>query len=347
MFASDRPISYQERNHLLPSSVALIWPFVNVAKSTGPYELFLDTNALIKGQWSAEITEEMRAKTTLNPWPALMEQLVSNQALSVSSIETMISPFLESGFRFQNGFARKQYDLLHKNAAQIRYQYSVLFPFVAIMRSLLNEKVKADVAIDRVIEVSKAEVPLFAGCFMLMVLAVLLKAKQSWKLAGDTKPAYSYLESFLAYQPSKKNESGHICINYLRNRSGDLSLMYTLPTLYQNGFQFSGEPVLVTGDKALHRLVLRVFPALYQHGRGVAFTIAPNELGEEMHAATLRAVSNFRINRSETKKMKFRKMEKLFELAQTFCALDEEKATLAKAWLEWCKPGMGLRMNLS
>lgn len=344
---STSAIPYQERYQLLPSNVALIWPFVNVAKSSGPYELFLDTNALAKGGWGGEITDEMKAKTTLNPWPALMEQLVSNQTLSVTSIERMISPFLEVGFSFQNGFAQKQYDLLHKNVAQIRYQYSVLFPFVAIIRSLLSEKVKPDLAIERLIEVSKAEVPLFAGCFMLMSLAVLLKANQSWKLSGDTKPAYAYLESFLAFQPGKKDESEHICINYLRNRSGDLSLMYMLPTLYQNGYQFAGEPVLVTGDKALHRLVLRVLPAVKVPGRDAAFTIAPGELATDMQAVILGAVSNIRINRDETKDKKLRKMERLYEVAQTFCALDEEKAALAEAWLEWCKPGMGLRMELS
>lgn len=66
-----------------------------------------------------------------------------------------------------------------------------------------------------------------------------------------------------------------------------------------------------------------------------------------MQAAILGAASNFRINRDETKDKKLRKMERLFEVAQSFCALDEEKAALAEAWFEWCKPGMGLQMDLS
>lgn len=52
---------------------------------------------------------------------------------------------------------------------------------------------------------------------MLTALGTLLKGSQSLKLADDSKPAFSYLDSFLAFQPGQKDETDHINVPYLRN----------------------------------------------------------------------------------------------------------------------------------
>ncbi len=86
MESSNQPIPYAARCERLPPSgtTALVWPFVNVAKGEGPYELFLDTNALARTEWAEQLPAAERVRYTLNPWPALMEQWMSNQKLRES-----------------------------------------------------------------------------------------------------------------------------------------------------------------------------------------------------------------------------------------------------------------------
>lgn len=344
-------VRYQDRYLITDSGTALVWPFLNVAKGEGPYELFLDTNALSKTQWVGQLPTEILQRAVVNPWPALMEQWLSNPAFrgnATQRIQDMVAPLADLGVRFRPGFAQEQTTLLSKNEKLWRYQCSLLFPYVAIMKSLLREKVSPADALARLDTFVSADVPRFAGSIMLMALAVLLKSKQSLKLPGASKPAYSYLASFLAFQPTrKKEETDRINIPYLRNRSGDLSLWYAVPTLRQHGYDFIGEPVLVTADNALHRVILRVIsPVLHETGMA-GFYVASGALDDAMQARILEAAQNIRVRQSPTPSEMTRRLETQFRLAQEWCEHAEERQALDEAWLDWCKPGIGIKPVLA
>lgn len=340
---------YIDRYFSTPCGVALVWPFANVAQSKGPYELFMDTNALTKTQWVGQLPDQIREGAILNPWPALMEQWLSNpkfQEESIPRINEMIAPLAEVGIRFRPGFAQHQTNLLRRNERQLRYQIGVLFPYLAIMKSMIREKVRPADALARINMLMHADVPRFSGFIMLMALAVLLKSRQALTLAGDKKPAYSYLESFLAFQPGKKDETNKISIPYLRNRACDLSLWYVMSMLIRGGYSFVGEPVLVTGDKALHRVILRVLPSVVVEGRGVGFTVAQGELEQAMESEIVRIGTAVPIRESTTVNERTRHMENLFQLAEDCCECVEEKSALREAWNKWVLPGFGLPMEL-
>lgn len=213
------------------------------------------------------------------------------------------------------------------------------------MKSLMREKLRPGDALERLNTLMNAEVPRFSGCVMLMALTLLLKARQSLKLEGDSKPAYSFLESFLAFQPQKKDETDRICIGYLRNRAGDLSLWYVMPALLQHGYNFVGEPVVVTGDRALHRVIFRVIPPAAHESRVAAFTVPPGEIDDSVRSEILRIATEWKPPQPRTPGERSRLMEKLFELAADCCEFDEEKETLMVAWSEWFLPGEGLPME--
>lgn len=341
---------YQNRYLATDCGVALVWPFANSQRGEGPYELFLDTNALNNTQWVGLLPSDVRERAILNPWPALMEQWLSNPMFrkeASSRIASMIAPLAKAGIRFRDGFAEKQTELLKKNELQLRTQASLLFPYVAIMKVLARESVGPEEALARLNKFVQAEVPRFSGSVMLIALTVLLKARQSLRLAGDKKPAYSYLESFLAFQPGKKDETDRISIPYLRNRAGDLSLWYAIPMLLQHGYPFVGEPVVVTGDKALHRVILRLLPPGV-HGTGqVGFTVLNEELEQEVVSEILRIGGSVKVRQSTTLNERVNQVQELFRLAEGFCEHVEEKAALNEAWKEWCQPGFGMPMALS
>ncbi len=135
MESSNQPIPYAARCERLPPSgtTALVWPFVNVAKGAGPYELFLDTNALARTEWAEQIPAAERARYTLNPWPALMEQWMSNQKLRESPdpaawVNDRLAPLASRGFLFRERFAQQQVALLRKNESALRTQFSLISP---------------------------------------------------------------------------------------------------------------------------------------------------------------------------------------------------------------------------
>ncbi|PAU51976.1 hypothetical protein BZL41_26470 [Pseudomonas sp. PIC25] len=346
----DWEVRYQDRYLLTDSGTALVWPFLNVAKGDGPYELFLDTNALSKTQWVDQLPTEILRRVVVNPWPALMEQWLSNPEFrndSTQRIKDMVAPLADRGVHFRPSYAREQTTLLSKNETLWRYQCSLLFPYIAIMRSLMREKVSPEEALARLDTFVHADVPRFAGSVMLMALAVLLKSKQSMKLPGASKPAYSYLDSFLAFQPAKKGEKDHINIPYLRNRSGDLSLWYAVPTLRQQGYDFIGEPVLVTADNVLHRVILRLIPPVLSETGMAGFYVASDELHRELQARILKAARDIQVRRSPGPEEIAPRLETQFRLAQEWCERPEEKKALEEAWLEWCKPGIGVKPILA
>ncbi len=71
-------IPYENRIATLPSGFTLIWPFRNCAKGQGPYELFLDNNALARSDWLNNLEPSLRDRVVLNPTLAWTEQWLSN-----------------------------------------------------------------------------------------------------------------------------------------------------------------------------------------------------------------------------------------------------------------------------
>ncbi|MGY2172868.1 hypothetical protein [Pseudomonas gingeri] len=332
-----------------PSGTNVVWPFLNVEKGNGPYELFLDTNALSKVDWAFQLPMDIRLKSILNPMPALMEQWFSNSELRkdpVPHIEEMIRKLVRLGFVFRRNFVQDQVAFLEKNEAALRSQFSLIFPYVAIMKSLLSKKTPVDVAIEQLDNIGKADIPRFTSCLMLTALGVVLKSRQALKLDGDTKPAYSYLESFLAFQSGKKGEVDRMTIPYLRNRAGDLNLWLMLPALLEQKYSFVGAPAVVTGDKALHRLILRVLPPFHHESQRTCFTIYPEGLDEPLGMKVLQVVRSVEIRNRGTDEENTRRIFTLFELAKEFCANTEERLVLDEAWHQWCLPGLGSAIEL-
>ncbi|KPB54727.1 Uncharacterized protein ALO57_01049 [Pseudomonas coronafaciens pv. oryzae] len=345
----DFAVPYVERCVNTLSGTSVVWPFLNAEKDAGPYELFLDTNALINVDWASQLPVEIRLQSILNPLPALLEQWLSNPELRkkpIPQIEEMIQRLAKLGFIFRRNFVQDQVALLQKNEAALRTQFSLIFPYVAIMKSLLSKKTPVDVAIAQLDSLGQADIPRFTSCLMLTALGVVLKSRQALKLDGDTKPAYSYMESFLAFQPGKKDEIDRMTIPYLRNRAGDLNLWLTLPALREQRYSFVGTPAVVTGDKALHRLILRVLPPLLHESQRTCFTIYSEGLEESLGTKIEQVVKSVEIRSRGTEKEIAQRAFTLFELAKEFCAKPEERLVLDEAWQQWCLPGLGLAIEL-
>ncbi|KAL0630445.1 hypothetical protein Q9L58_010708, partial [Maublancomyces gigas] len=342
-------VPYEDRYVLTPSGSAVVWPFLNATKGNGPYELFLDTNALSKVEWAGQLPQAIRDQSILNPWPALLEQWLSNpefRADPVNRIDVMTKALVNQGFTFRKNFATEQVALLRKNEAALKTQFSLIFPYVVFMKSLLSKKMSVDDALAQLDRIGQADVPRFTSNLMLTALGVVLKSQQALKLTGDNKTAYSYLDSFLAFQSGQKGESNHITMPYLRNRAGDLNLWLILPVLNQQGYTFVGTPAVVTGDKVLHRLILRVLPPLLHESRQTSFSILPEGLEDAQCRKILQVVKTVQVRDNLTSEQRTRRMAALFELAQEFCANDDEKTILDVAWREWCLPGLERAIQL-
>lgn len=348
MQSTTRPVPYAERCERLPPSgiTAIVWPFLNVEKGNGPYELFLDTNALVRKAWVRELPPDIRQRAVLNPWPYMLEQWLSNPEFRKdpqARIDTMVEELTDLGFAFRDQFAIQQVSILQRNDAALRTQFSLIFPYVAIMKSLMSPKVPAEYALAKLDEFMQADVPRFTGMAMLLALCVLLKGRQSFKLDGDPKPAYSYLESFLSCQASKKDELDHINVSYLRNRAGDLNLWLSAPMLRQSGYDFIGTPVVVTEDKALHRVILRTLPPVWHANRAMEIQPDGSALDAVFRQRILDVRNSCQLRGDVTPQEREQRLSRLFKLASALCAKPEESAALDEAWREWCLPGLHAR----
>lgn len=153
-------VPYFERCIRTSSGTNIVWPFLNAEKGPGPYELFLDTNALSNVQWFAQLPDEIRAKCVINPWPALLEQWLSNPLFrdsTIDRIDAMIEGLAKLGAPFRDQFAQQQESLLRKNDAALRTQFSLIVPYVAIMKSLLAQKLPAEEALQRLEAMTQRE----------------------------------------------------------------------------------------------------------------------------------------------------------------------------------------------
>lgn len=343
-------VPYSERCIRTDIGTAVVWPFFNAEKGTGPYELFLDNNALNDVKWFAQLPDEIRKKCVINPWPAIQEQWLSNPQFRESAtdrINSMIAPLAEMGAKFRAQFAEEQEILLRKNEAALRTQFSLIVPYVVIMKTLLTQKLSSEQILQHLETLSQIDIPRFTSAFMLTALGSLLKENQNLKLTDDPKPAFSYISSFLAFQPGKKDETDHINVPYLRNRAGDLNLWLCLPQLRMHGYCFEGSPAIVTGDRALYRLIVRVIPPDLRANPGMGFTLLPEGLPMSLCKRIADLTVQIRIRANSTTADQFNRVANLFNLAKSYCTDAREQQALDLIYFEWWHPGSGKTIEMS
>jgi len=346
----NQAVPYAERCIRTSSGTAVVWPFLNAEKGPGPYELFLDTNALCNVQWIAQLPDEIRTKCVVNPWPALQEQWLSNPQFRESTtdrINAMIESLARLGVPFRDQFSQQQERLLRRNDAALRTQFSLIVPYVAIMKSLLAQRLPAEHALKRLEAMAQQDIPRFTSAMMLTALATLLRGSQSLKLADDSKPMFSYLDSFLAFQPGQKDETDHINVPYLRNRAGDLNLWLSLPLLRQQRYRFVGTPAVVTGDRALHRLIVRVIQPVLQTDPTMGFGLSSEGLPTSLCQRIMAIAAPVQVRAAPTTEEQLARMKNLFDLAKACCAEERERHALDQVFSEWWRPGFGKQIDWS
>jgi hypothetical protein len=342
----DEAIPYVERQIVLSGGYNLIWAYLNRRKTHGPYELFLDTNALSRAEWIQELPTELRGKVVINPFYAFLEQWISNpqfQSNAVAKMKGFLQPFREVGVQFPRNIETALMKHFRKNDAQYRTQWSLLFFYIAIAKKVLDHK-GGQVEQLRILErIVGADIPRFSGCLILIGLALHLQSKQGLKLLGDSKPAFSFLESFFAFQPKEKGEPNYVSRDYLRNRAGDLGLWYLLPTLHQHSFNQAGDQIVVTKDKALTKVILRLIPPVVLASRQVSFAPTMTELSES-DAASWRSIID-RLVRAPTApanaKERYVRMHNLYQFAYELCSDGAERVAIDAIWEEWFAKGHG------
>lgn len=355
-------VPYDQRLLTTSTGTVVIWPFLNVERGDGPFELFLDTNSLNNAKWFGELPVDVRSRCVINPWPALLEQWLSNPKFRANAgqrmntersmtaeqrIEAMLKPFVEMGTPFRENFASQQVHVLTKNEAALKSQFSLIMPYVAIMKSTLAERVRAEEALQRLEALAKLDIPRITSAMMLSAMTTLLKSKQALKLEGGANTAYSYLESFFAFHPGKKDEQDFINVPYLRNRAGDLNLWLSLSLLSHQGYPFVGSPAIVTGDKALHRLIVRAIPPAWREDRQVSFALAPDGLPEPMIKQIGGILEQVDVRTSVTGDETLMRVTNLFEYAKACCGDERARLALDEIYLEWWLPGFGKKIDLS
>lgn len=254
----------------------------------------------------------------------------------------MIASLEQSGAKFRDGFAEEQMLLLHKFDAALRSNFSLVMPYVAIMKSLLSQKLTADEIMAHLAALAKQDVPRFTSSIMLTALGALLKGKQAFKLTDDPKTAFSYLESFLAFHMEGKNEGDHINVSYLRNRAADLNLWLSVPLLRQSGYSFIGTPAIVTGDRALYRLIIRVISPVLQQSRAMNFCMNSSELPTALCEKVGRLVQLVQVrSRPPTLDEQRARIVNLFNAAKAFSTDAREHQVLDEVFSTWWLPGHG------
>jgi len=342
MEAQIEDIPYQSRVKVLSSGFTLIWPFRNLPKGRGPYELFLDNNALVHTSWLKDLGSEFRNKIIVSPTLALAEQWLSNQRFQSNPkerVKDFVAPFIKAGIKFPSNYASIQAESLAKNETAWRTQWMLTYLYVVLLYRITKARAGDTIPNDLLAHLKYQDVPMFNGCIMLCCLASYLSSNQSAHLVGDDKAAYSYLNSFISLHGKAKGES-EFDENYLRNRAGDLSIWCMAGALYHNGFRPAGEPVIVTQDKALSRLIFRCLPGyMYPNGQ-MAFSFDERTF-EPLHATAIEehiraTVSGIRqpVGRDE----QLRRMDTLRTYV-TQAADAQLVAAVDQTWERWLKPG--------
>ncbi|WP_430283420.1 hypothetical protein [Pseudoalteromonas sp.] len=336
-------IPFKDRVLEMPSGFSLIWPFRNQRRGTGPYELFLDNNALITSKWFFELPSTMRLGSVISPIHAYSEQWLSNPSFNENTearIKEFIKPFQNAGVIFEKGHEIKMAQLLGQNDKESKTQWMMSYLYVVLLYRIVSSD-KGDVMPRRLLRSLKdKDVPKFNGCIMLCTLAGYLKDNKGIKLIGDNKPAFSYISSFVDLHATNKNEST-VDESYLRNRAGDISMWLTLPALLQNNYQQAGELVVVTQDKALKKLIFRCFPSVIHESGTMAFSFDENsfalEHSKKIWKLILENTSSISVKET-TREEKFNRLSRLkihvLEGAEESLVLEVDKV-----WNDWIVPG--------
>ena len=239
--------------------------------------------ATTTSNWFDELEIPIKEKSILSPFHALSEQWLSNPSFKENSekrIEEFIVPFINKGVLFENNYANKWAGLLNGNDQESRTQWMMSYLYVVLLYRIVSSK-KGDAKPNELLSSLKEhDVPRFNGCIMLCTLAQYLKENKNIKIMGDKKPAFSYISSFVDLHERNKSESS-VDESYLRNRAGDLSMWLYLPLLIQQNYQQAGEPVVVTQDKALKKLIFRCIPSVRTQDGRMAFSFDENSFESE------------------------------------------------------------------
>lgn len=333
-----------------------IQPFHKSGLSTTYVELFLDNNVFCEAINSTKpFTNAVCIKgirgINVNPYPALVEQWLSNPQLwSHCEIEDRkprshrVQKFVKTceviGVNFEENYDKNILSSIQSEQAESRYNIAVLFGFIAIIKTLYDSKIDLDKKIDALSELSQKGVPNLKALLNLGVLAFYFQKNRKAIFKDTGNQVVSHFDSFFAF---KSGEGDHITERYLRNRCSDLWIWYLIPSLFKNTAYFdpqrTGTPIVVTADKFLAQIPFRLVPPLLNQNQGdksMRFEFSPQGLEEDIQSE----ISNYieKINSSSDCQPKdLAKMEKL-KLLYLF-ALDmvneKEKIEIINTWVEW------------
>jgi hypothetical protein len=335
-------IPFSERSIDLPLGFSLIWPFRNQPIGKGPYELFLDNNALIRAGWLQELPDSMASKSVISPFHALSEQWVSNASFrddTEKSVDKLIKGFTDSGAIFSSGYSKQIANQLQENDSATRVQWMLSYLYVVLLFRIATAKKDDEGPSKLLSSLKQKNVSMFNGCIILCSLADYLRNNKGLKLLGDSKPAFSYISSFIAFHANSKHEDS-VDESYLRNRAGDLSMWLSLPALIQNGYEEAGEPVVVTQDKALKKLIFRCIP-FARTSNGLMATSFDRRSFESDHADAIEQLIVKNTGRVAPPKNREEMLERLDCLRKHVVkgAADDLVSAVDHVWEEWVEPG--------
>lgn len=117
--------------------------------------------------------------------------------------------------------------------------------------------------------------------------------------------------------------------------------------LLKQGYSFVGSPAIVTGDRALHRLIVRAIPPVLRMDRKMAFGLAPDGLSALMAARIGDILAQVQVRSDVTEKDGLIRVTNLFDCAKTCCADERERQALDEIYADWWRPGFGREIELS
>lgn len=335
-------ISYDDRVIDLPSEFSLINPYHNKECGSSELELFLDNNALVRAdKWVGEIDRKRFSCVHVDLENALVEQYFSNQHFRdnvVEKINSYINVFQGAGILFEKDFADKQSRILKDKERGNRFQLMLSYLYVVLLYRITFARRGDNKPFELLENMKCKNVPCFSALVMLCSLAKVLNQKQNIKMKGDFNTAYSYLSKFLDLSGTKKGES-ELGEKYFRNRGADLLLWLGIPQRIQNGYQPTGEIMIVTKDNALRKLIFRCFPFEWMDDGKMAvsfdYRVFETEDAEKIYSEIRQNCWQFREPKSW--KEKFERLENLKE--HVLEGVDEDiKNEVEQVWCGWMEP---------
>jgi len=108
-----------------------------------------------------------------------------------------------------------------------------------------------------------------------------------------------------------------------------------------------GTPALVTGDRALHRLIIRAIPPILQGDRTMAFALSPEGLPMPLCQRIIATAALVQVRAAPTAEEQLTRMTNLFALARACCEDVRERHALDEVFSEWWRPGFGKQIDMS